>query len=441
MREAFVFDTKLTSSQYRGEICVRIRTTHLVAGLFWFAFLMMSGACRQATEPKPIPEPPDTARVKTQVDIPWPGLASSPWPMIFHDPQHTGRSPYRGPQLGQVEWLFNAGYWVFSSPAIDEAGMVYFGSNNNYLYAVLPNGALAWSKLHGGGNSSPLIASDGTVYTIGTGEMVGYANVCSFDKSGNLNWQYFAERGEFSASPSISKDGQTIYLASNYLYAIHKDGTLQWKARPDTTDSFIYSLAISPDGNTLYATGEKALYAMGSDGTSKWKMDGVFSNPAVDNDGNVYIAGGNGGSLYSFSKDGQIRWQRDDIYWGLEDPGPVVGGDGTIYISGQAVYAVDRAGHLKWKYDFVVNGIGMRSQCVPAIDIDGTIYVGKGTTRSPQDSINFVALNPNGTLKFAMSLRDPDGTVPDIDSRPAISADGKIYVGSDSPGYYLFKIK
>jgi len=61
------------------------------------------------------------------VDVPWPGLANSPWPMFLHDPQHTGRSPYRGPQEGKVEWLFDAGIWVYSSPVIDLDGSIYFG--------------------------------------------------------------------------------------------------------------------------------------------------------------------------------------------------------------------------------------------------------------------------------------------------------------------------
>jgi hypothetical protein len=30
-----------------------------------------------------------------QTDIPWPTLANSDWPMIKHDPQLTGRSPYK----------------------------------------------------------------------------------------------------------------------------------------------------------------------------------------------------------------------------------------------------------------------------------------------------------------------------------------------------------
>lgn len=37
------------------------------------------------------------SNAQQQVDIPWQTLADSPWPMIKHDPQLTGRSPYKGP--------------------------------------------------------------------------------------------------------------------------------------------------------------------------------------------------------------------------------------------------------------------------------------------------------------------------------------------------------
>ena len=42
-----------------------------------------------------------------QIDIPWPTLSNSDWPMIKRDPQFTGRSPYNGPQTPNVVWIKN----------------------------------------------------------------------------------------------------------------------------------------------------------------------------------------------------------------------------------------------------------------------------------------------------------------------------------------------
>jgi len=39
----------------------------------------------------------------TDLEVLWP-LATSPWPMFRHDPQHTGRTPYIGPQSPSVKW-------------------------------------------------------------------------------------------------------------------------------------------------------------------------------------------------------------------------------------------------------------------------------------------------------------------------------------------------
>jgi hypothetical protein len=54
------------------------------------------------------------------------------WPMFGHDPQHTGRSKYKGAQRAVTKWQFKTGDAVWSSPAI---GTVYVGSHDTYLYA------------------------------------------------------------------------------------------------------------------------------------------------------------------------------------------------------------------------------------------------------------------------------------------------------------------
>ncbi len=416
--------------------------------LVYVSVILLLTGCKK-NEPPPVgptpPQPTDTNWVThSQLDIPWPGLANSAWPMVNHDPQHTGRSPYRGPQQGKVDWLFNAGFIIYTTPVIDQDGTVYFGSFNRYFYAVTPSGSLKWQSYGGGSDSSPLIASDGSIYCFGGGASQVYTYVYSYDRNGNLNWQFIVDEYESYSSLAISKDGQTIYLAAAHLFALGKDGTLRWKLLPDSTDKCHYSLAISPDGATLYVPGFKALYAVDTSGTLRWKfhgpntdVHGPTSNPAVDNDGNIYV-GVVPDQVYSFSPSGAVRWQRGGINWGPEFPGPVIGRDGTIYITGRALYAMDYAGKLKWKID-----MSLMSQCVPAIDIDGTLYFGRSTEKSnAADSINFMAVNPNGTVRFQMSLRSPDGTIPDIDSNPSISSDGKIYVGSDYPhGFHLYKIK
>ena len=54
---------------------------------------------------------------------------------------------------------------IESSPAIASDGTIYVGSDDNKLYAIYPNGTLKWTYTTGDLiESSPAIASDGTIY-------------------------------------------------------------------------------------------------------------------------------------------------------------------------------------------------------------------------------------------------------------------------------------
>ena len=76
-----------------------------------------------------------------QTDIPWPSLADSPWPMLYHDPQLTCRSPYRGPQLGELEWAANKiDYETTSGISIGKDGTIYYLCLN-YLIALNTDGS------------------------------------------------------------------------------------------------------------------------------------------------------------------------------------------------------------------------------------------------------------------------------------------------------------
>ena len=70
---------------------------------------------------------------------------------------------------GSQLWSFSTpGAILNSSPAIDANGVIYFGSWDNHVYAVNPDGSLKYKFLTGGDVwSSPAIGSDGTIYVGG----------------------------------------------------------------------------------------------------------------------------------------------------------------------------------------------------------------------------------------------------------------------------------
>ncbi len=102
---------------------------------------------------------------------------------------------------------------------------------------------------------------------------------------------------------------------------------------------------------------------------------------------------------------------------------PAIDKDGTIYVgSGSSLYAINSDGRLKWRFK---TGGGVSSS--PAIAKDGTIYVGSNDGK-------LYAIYPNGTLKWQFSVTPRNW----VSSSPAIGKDGTIYVGSTD--YFIYAI-
>jgi uncharacterized repeat protein (TIGR01451 family) len=119
--------------------------------------------------------------------------------------------------------------------------------------------------------------------------------------------------------------------------------------------------------------------------------------------------------------------QTNNLKWTFTTGGaiyssPAIDADGTIYIGSQdgSLYAIYPDGSLKWSYP---TGDMIRSS--PAIGSDGIIYFGSCDNK-------VYALNPDSTLKSGW----PFTTGGDVDSSPSIGSDGTIYVGSDDHKLY-----
>jgi hypothetical protein len=225
---------------------------------------------------------------------------SSPWPMFRHDPQRTGRSPYKGTDIDMLKWNFETGGDISSSPAIGSDGTIYVGSADKYFYAINSNGTMKWNFETGGDiSSSPAIGSDGTIYVTTTSMDVSSIdkNVYAINSNGILKW--LVEGGGAETSPAVGSDG-TIYVGSadGYLYAISPNGILKMKA--DIGWGGNSSPAIGFDG-TIFVGGKADFYAINPNGSLKWKFEIgslINSSPAIGSDGTIYF-GSNDHNLYA----------------------------------------------------------------------------------------------------------------------------------------------
>src|SRR5450432_1137031 len=237
--------------------------------------------------------------------------------MFRGDPAHSGVYAGPGPRkLQGVKWKFATGDRIVSSP-VWSAGVLYFGSDDNNLYAVDA-------------------------------------------ESGRQKWKY-ATQGPVPSSPAIA--GGLVYFASydGKFYALNADtGRLKWK---------------------FTTAGERRFEAKGIHGlqpkyqTIPDPWDVYLSSPVVV-DGAVYFGSGDG-NLYALDAgSGELRWkfQTGDVVH--SSPAYAVG---TLYFGSwdSYFYAVDAAsGKEKWRFHggedpLVHNQVGFQSS--PTI-ADGVVY-------------------------------------------------------------------
>jgi len=308
------------------------------------------------------------------------------YPQLGYNPQHTGLSPWSGPQTSNLylSVLVSQTHYGIWGKAVDANGVIYVGSEDGNFYAINPDGTIKWTL---------------------TGILV---------------------KNSFPATPAIGPDG-TIYVGSDsskYLYAINPDGTIKWKYGPInlTCDGIYYfpAVTIGPDGTLYVSATDDYVYAIKPDGTLKWRYGqviysyygytivAVMQNPAIGPDGTVYIVA-DCGWLYALNPDGTLKWRFSAVgapsYAKFSDGlGPVVGKDGTIYMADDTyVYAINPDGTVKWEWSDP-NGTPMSNLVITdkglllVGDYFGYLYaLGVPNLPSPKPKIS-VALAPNYSL-------------------------------------------
>lgn len=281
--------------------------------------------------------------------------------------------------------------------------------------------------------------------------MAGHAS--SAVTEGQQKWSFSTTQAIVS-SPAIGADG-TVYFGCNdgYLYAVNPDGTEKW-ARA-TGNDVQSSPAIGTDGTIYIGSRDNYLYSIDpQDGSINWtfKTGGAIdATPAIARGGAIYV-GSYDGYLYAVNPDGNELWSTPTT--GIIHCSPAIGADGTIYYTTNVghLYAVNpTTGNQKWDF----NGGYAAGESSPAIDVDGTIYVGLrylyAVTPSggekwhfPNDGFMYSpVIGPDGTVYVSSSSGQVSALNPASGSKrwsfqtngsgnsaPAVGLDGVIYVGS-----------
>jgi len=369
-----------------------------------------------------------------QTDIHWLTLANSDWPMIKHDPQFTGRSPYKGPQSPNIVWSLDMPYGIFSGPLIGEDNNLYFGSYyvfGDYFYSYTAEGKFNWEYETGSGLATQagiLIDSSNTIY-FGSRDSCLYA----LNPDGTLKWKYKTSASILQeVIPNIDLQGN-IYITNinGELYSIKPNGTLNRRFFFEN-GFFGKSPAFSSNGNTIYIAGRDSnLFALNLDGSLKWKFScgKIMRAPIIDYDGNIYFSSTDWPQyLYSLKPDGSIRWQYPLRLGTYIYSIPTIDKDGNLYAIDRdsvccpfywLLFSLNYYGELRWEYVFDEEETDDFWQ--PLIcDSEGTVYVGSTV------GYNYYAISSDGTLKWKLPL---EFTNQQVDNTGAISKDGTLYLG------------
>ena len=371
-----------------------------------------------------------------QVDIHWPTLIDSPWPMTKHDPQGTGRSSFSGPKTPNVFWTRDMEYGILSGPVLDHDNNLFFGTNtylgfidtSNYFYSVSGTGELNWEfrTFEGYANTSGLlITADSTIYFNAT-ENYLYA----LDVNSNLRWTHQSDNSIYQDLMNIDLQGNVYFVTfDGNLNSIDGAGNINWRKTYDS-GFWTNSPVLSPDGLSIFISGKDSnLYALDLDGSLQWKFScgKASAVPMVDNSGNIYIISKlDSVGLHSIFPNGTLRWTYNFTNWDIVNGplwlSPAMDSNGNIYFPAPVyeqskMVSVDYDGNFRWEYLFEQQD---EEIWVPLIcDADGTVYFGSTW------GYYYYALSSEGELLWKLPL---DGY--QVDNSGAIDSDGTLYIGT-----------
>ncbi len=342
-------------------------------------------------------------------------------PLISGSYIHIGSNNYRFYLLNRNQtsisgWFFNFGGDVRSSPAAGAGNHVYVGSNNNSLWDVSNSTLASTLKVTGDDVlSSPAIdPNDGAIYFGSNDNKIYAINPDGSTKSGS--WPV-TTGGDVVTRPAIDTTGGsydgTIYVGSKdgYIYALNPDGSQAWtydttgpiesspvihkaiSSESDSNDGTVYigTDALSNEGYLLaldpnpspasrvkwsFQTGINNVRSPPTFDDGDWDDDGV-----ADGDKTIWF-GADNSYLYALSPSG-VELGNINL-GGRVRPKPTLGPDGMVYAGSDAdkVYAITPHCSIENIEDILTEGNAITPSNLATlgdpIDVSGNNWLDEG---------------------------------------------------------------
>ena len=207
------------------------------------------------------------------------------------------------PAAGTIKWSVDVHAPLsYASPIIAPDGTVYQGADDKNLYAITPDGTVKWkfaTDTSGDVYSTPALDTAGNLYF----GVLNSGKFYSVTPAGTLRWVYTASFESISSSPALSADGGTVYFGSydRRLHALNTaTGAARWTYQL-ANQVRASSPAIDANGVVYIGCYDFKVYAIRADGTLLRTYDTggvVRSSPAIF--GTTLYVGSSDRKLYAF---------------------------------------------------------------------------------------------------------------------------------------------
>lgn len=279
-------------------------------------------------------------------------------------------------QSSKLLWRFNAGAEILTTAVIKKGNIfnkdkILFGSGNGIFYALSNKGKIIWQyNAESAIYSSPVIDEKGIVY-FGTNKGAFIAlNI----KNGKLIWKNNDAKFAIESKPYITKD--RVYFGSwdGYLFCLNKnDGKLIWKTAGPKNQSRVITY-YAPADNRPVVFGDKIFIADRGYVAGYYNFDGKYITDISDDCSAISLSQDNK-SLYlrtlkkplkKIDTEGKTIWEANDVIAGRLPISPTEA-DGYVYTctnSGR-LFMVDAArGQVKKQYQVTPKLFVMSEICV-----------------------------------------------------------------------------